>query len=228
MRARLPGADCASAPGRGETVRLARFGGGSGWVRLARFGAGRRVVRRKVGRVMPGRAWFAHCKAEPRRVARFKARPSRRGLRYGSGRAGRARFAHCKAGIGTVSGASEPGWSRVAFCVGRRGLRVLGRAELKKTTFFARNREVWTPWKWDAFISAFVNRRFASWQIIPLIDAACFRGLWTNQASIAPRFAHGEGARLFCQCGAERRGTRAACSCGKRGDACFANVVAGS
>lgn len=154
------------------------------------------------------------------------------------------------------------GWSRVAFCVGRRGLRVLGRAELKKTTFFARNREVWTPWKWDAFISAFVNRRFASWQIIPLIDAACFRGLWTNQASIAPdfvheralflrvasialdsahgevlfldeasiapRFAHGEGARLFCQCGAERRGTRAACSCGKRGDACFANVVAGS
>ena len=79
-------------------VRVSRFSDRSDWVRLARFGAGRRVVRRKVGRVMRGRA----------------------------------RFAHCKAGIGTVSGASEPGWSRVAFCVGRRGLRVLGRAELKK------------------------------------------------------------------------------------------------
>ena len=78
-----------------------------------------------------------------------------------------------------------------------------------------------------------MNRRFASWQIIPLIDAACFRGLWTNQAlialdsahgevlfldeaSIAPRFECREGTRSFCQCGVELRGTRAAGVRGKR------------
>lgn len=40
------------------------------------------------------------------------------------------------------------------------------------------------------------EQAFCERQPIPLIDAACFRGLWTNQASIAPDFAHGKALFL--------------------------------